>query len=102
MSENQAEVAAVISPSAKNFDTESLIANFKKHPTDCGSSEVQIAILTARIKYLSKHLGVHKKDKHSTQGLLKLVSQRKRLISYLRRTNFESYKNLIAQLGIRK
>jgi small subunit ribosomal protein S15 len=88
--------------SAKNFDTDAIIKNFRKHPTDCGSSEVQIAIFTAKIKYLSKHLSVNKKDKHSTQGLLKLVSKRKKLTSYLKRTDVESYKRVIAELGLRK
>lgn len=79
-----------------------IIAKFRKHEKDTGSSEVQIALLTARINELTEHLKKHVKDHHSRLGLLKLVGQRKRLIAYLKKTNLEGYRALIAELGIRK
>ena len=69
---------------------------------DTGSPEVQIAILTERINGLTEHFKAHKKDNHSRRGLLKMVSQRRQLLDYLRRTNEASYKNLIEKLGIRR
>ena len=73
-----------------------------KSGTDTGSTEVQVALLTARINDLSEHFKVHKKDHHSRRGLLRLVSQRRRLLSYLRRTKPESYRALIQRLGLRR
>ena len=70
--------------------------------SDSGSPEVQIALLTERINYLTDHFKVHKKDHHSRRGLLKLVSQRRRLLSYLRRTQPERYQALIQRLGLRR
>ncbi|UCE86862.1 MAG: 30S ribosomal protein S15, partial [Deltaproteobacteria bacterium] len=70
--------------------------------TDTGSSEVQVAILTERINELSEHFKVHKKDHHSRRGLLKLVSRRRRLLSYLRQKDLESYTTLIGRLGLRR
>ena len=72
------------------------------HDTDTGSPEVQIALLTERIKQLTEHFKVHKKDHHSRRGLLMLVSQRRRLLDYLRKRNIASYRTLIQELGIRK
>ena len=79
-----------------------IIAGFQLKKTDTGSPAVQIALLTERINYLTGHLNVHKKDNHSRYGLIKLVSQRKRLLEYLKRISPEKYKELIAKLGLRK
>lgn len=79
-----------------------IIRQFQRDETDTGSPEVQIAILTARINELSEHLRRHKKDVHSRLGLVKMVSRRKKLLDYLRRTNYERYVQLIQQLGLRK
>ena len=68
---------------------------------DTGSPEVQIAVLTARIAYLTEHLKEHKKDHHSRRGLLKMVGHRRRLLSYLYKTDIERYRSIIAKLGIR-
>ena len=79
-----------------------VIEQFKTHETDTGSSEVQIALLTSRIKYLTGHFQLHKKDHHSRRGLLKLVGQRRRLLNYLKKKDVEKYRDLIKNLGIRK
>ncbi len=79
-----------------------IINNFKQHDTDTGSVEVQIALLTERIKYMTEHLKVHKKDKHSRLGLIKMVSRRKKLLKYLIRENPQKYFEITKKLGIRK
>ena len=79
-----------------------LIKQYRQHETDSGSPEVQIAVLTNRITYLTEHFKLHKKDHHSRRGLLKLVGQRRRLLDYLRSKNVDRYKAIIAGLGIRK
>ena len=79
-----------------------IINSFKKHDTDTGSPEVQIAILTERITYLTEHFKIHKKDHHSRRGLLKLVGQRRRLLDYLKGKEVDRYKKVIEQLGIRR
>ena len=79
-----------------------LIGQFRVHETDTGSPEVQVALLTERITYLTEHFKTHKKDHHSRRGLLKLVSQRRRLLDYVRSRNVERYRKLIEALGIRK
>ena len=79
-----------------------IIAKFKRHDTDTGTPEVQVAILTGRIKELTEHFKVNKKDHHSRRGLLRLVSQRKKLLSYIKSNDINSYANLISRLGIRK
>jgi small subunit ribosomal protein S15 len=79
-----------------------IIANFKVHASDTGSPEVQIAVLTERISYLTEHFRVHRKDHASRRGLLTMVSKRKRLLEYLRRHNADRYKQVIDRLGIRK
>jgi small subunit ribosomal protein S15 len=79
-----------------------IVENFRLHDKDTGSSEVQIALLTERINYLTEHFKQHKKDHHSRQGLLKLVSLRRSLLDYLKRHNTERYRTLIEELGIRK
>ncbi|MFV0437572.1 MAG: 30S ribosomal protein S15 [Desulfopila sp.] len=79
-----------------------IIEKFKTHPSDTGSSEVQIALLTDRIKYLTEHFKTHAKDHHSRQGLLKLVGQRRSLLDYLKNKDINKYRSLIQDLGIRK
>jgi small subunit ribosomal protein S15 len=79
-----------------------IIEKFKVHPTDTGSSEVQIALLSDRILYLTEHFKMHGKDHHSRQGLLKLVGQRRSLLDYLKKKDVTKYKTVIAALGIRK
>jgi small subunit ribosomal protein S15 len=79
-----------------------IIDRFKLHDKDTGSAEVQVAILSNRINYLTDHFKIHKKDHHSRRGLLKLVGQRRRLLNYLRRTDVERYQNIIRELGLRK
>jgi len=79
-----------------------IIEKFKIHPTDTGSSEVQIALLTDRIKYLTEHFKVHKKDHHSRQGLLKLVGQRRSLLDYLKKKDVNKYRTILQELGLRK
>ena len=72
------------------------------HPTDTGSPEVQIAILTARIQELTEHLKIHKHDNHSRRGLLKMVGKRRKMLDYLAKKDVERYRAIIAKLGIRK
>ena len=79
-----------------------IIAEYGKTPTDTGSPEVQIALLTTRINELNEHLKVHAKDHHSRRGLLKMVGQRRGLLDYLKKTDLEGYRALIEKLGIRK
>ncbi len=79
-----------------------IINNTKRHEKDTGSPEVQIALLTNRITYLTEHLRSHKHDNSSRRGLLKLVGTRRRLLGYLNRSNPKAYTDLIARLGIRK
>lgn len=79
-----------------------IIEKFKTHDTDTGSSEVQIALLSERITYLTDHFQTHKKDHHSRRGLLKLVGQRRNLLNYLKSKDIDRYRNLIKELGIRK
>jgi small subunit ribosomal protein S15 len=79
-----------------------IIEKYKVHSSDTGSSEVQIALLTDRIKYLTEHFKTHKKDHHSRQGLLKLVGQRRSLLDYLKKKDVNKYRELIQDLGIRK
>lgn len=79
-----------------------LISNFKQHETDTGSSEVQVALLTERIVYLTEHFKSHPKDHHSRRGLLMLVGKRRKLLDYLKRKSYPRYRQLIETLGIRK
>ena len=79
-----------------------VIQSFRTHETDTGSPEVQVAILTERINELTEHFKTHKKDHHSRRGLLKLVSQRRRLLNYLRGYDSGRYQTLIKQLGLRR
>ena len=79
-----------------------IIGNYQTHDSDTGSPEVQVALLSERITYLTEHFKTHKKDHHSRRGLLKLVGQRRRLLDYVRSKNTERYTELIRRLGIRK
>ncbi len=78
------------------------VEGYRVHEKDTGSSEVQVALLTERINGLSEHFKKHKKDHHSRHGLFKLVSQRRRLLGYLRRTGPDRYRKLIERLGLRR
>ncbi|MEF9932568.1 MAG: 30S ribosomal protein S15 [Cetobacterium sp.] len=84
------------------INKEEIISVYGKDTKDTGSTEVQIAILTAQINHLTTHLRTHKKDFHSRLGLLKMVGKRKRLLNYLTKKDIEGYRALIAKLGIRK
>ena len=79
-----------------------VIGSYRTHDTDTGSPEVQVAILSERISYLTEHFKTHAKDHHSRRGLLKLVGQRRRLLDYLKRKDTAKYSDLIQKLGIRK
>ena len=79
-----------------------IIDQYRIHDTDTGSPEVQVAILTERINYLTEHLRVHKKDHHSRRGLLKMVGRRRALLDYLKKTDIQRYRVIIDQLGLRK
>ena len=79
-----------------------IIAEYGRHEGDTGSPEVQVAILTYRINDLNEHLKIHKKDHHSRRGLLLMVGQRRGLLEYLKSTDIERYRALIAKLGLRK
>lgn len=83
-------------------ETARLIGEFKQSENDTGSPEVQIALLSSRISTLTEHFKTHAKDHHSRRGLLKLVSQRRKLLDYLKRKNADRYRSLIARLGLRK
>ena len=79
-----------------------IIEKFKTHDGDTGSPEVQIAILSNKIDYLTEHLKVHKKDHHSRRGLLKMVGQRRSLLNYLKKKDIDRYRNIIRELGLRR
>lgn len=79
-----------------------IIKKYAVHPGDTGSPEVQVAVLTARIQYLTEHLKEHKKDHHSRRGLLKMVGQRRRLLAYLYEKDIERYRKIIGELNLRK
>lgn len=83
-------------------DKAKIVAEFQRAPGDTGSSEVQIALLTAHINDLTDHFKEHVKDHHSRRGLLRMVSQRRTLLDYLKRKNVDGYRALIARLGLRK
>ena len=85
-----------------SIDTQAIIKEYQKDASDTGSADVQIALLTARIRHLTEHFKTHKKDHHSRRGLLKMVSQRKKLLSYVKSNDINSYANLISRLALRK
>ena len=78
-----------------------IMTKFQQHEGDTGSPEVQIALLTARISYLTEHFKTHKKDHHSRRGLLKMVGQRRALLNYLKDLDFNRYRNIVNELGLR-
>jgi small subunit ribosomal protein S15 len=82
--------------------TQEILTAYRRHDTDTGSPEVQIALLSDRIGYLTEHFKTHAKDHHSRRGLLKLVGQRRRLLDYLKQIDFQRYKTVIERLNIRK
>jgi small subunit ribosomal protein S15 len=88
-------------PTTKQQKTD-LISQYRTHTDDTGSPEVQIALLSNRISYLTEHFKSHAKDHHSRRGLLKLVGRRRRLLDYLKKTDQERYRSIIDKLGIRK
>ncbi len=79
-----------------------LISDYRQHETDTGSAEVQIAVLSERIKNLTEHFKTHKKDHHSRRGLLKMVNKRRRLLDYLRNNKINQYREIISRLGLRR
>jgi len=84
------------------INKEEIVAKFGRTASDTGSSEVQIALLTARIIHLTEHLKMHKKDHHSRRGLLKLVGQRRGLLNYLKANDIDKYRKLLVELNLRK
>ena len=84
-----------------SVDKQVVARKFGAHDTDTGSTRVQIALLTERINYLTDHFRTHKKDHHGRRGLLMLVSKRRRLLDYMKRTDLEGYRRLIEELGLR-
>ena len=82
--------------------TKEVVQSYRRHDSDTGSPEVQIALLTDRITYLTEHFKTHQSDHHSRRGLLKLVGQRRRMLDYLRSRDFQRYKSVIERLGLRK
>ncbi len=87
-----------LAPDAKSR----VITQYRLHQTDTGSPEVQIALLSQRIEYLTEHFKIHKKDHHSRRGLLKLVGQRRRLLDYLKKSDVERYRGVVSSLNLRK
>ncbi len=87
-----------LAPGAKT----GVITTHRLHETDTGSPEVQVALLTQRIEHLTDHFKTHKKDHHSRRGLLKLVSQRRRLLNYLRKSDVDRYRKIVAALQLRR
>ena len=79
-----------------------VIDEYRLHQTDTGSPEVQVALFSHRIGYLTEHFKIHAKDHHSRRGLLKLVGQRRRLLDYLKKNDYERYQSLVRRLGLRK
>lgn len=83
-------------------DTKTIISEYGTHPSDTGSPEVQVALITERVGRLTEHLKIHEKDHHSRRGLLMLVGKRRRLLDYLRNQDVERYRSLISKLGLRR
>ena len=89
--------------SAMNVEEKhSIVTEYQRSPTDTGSPEVQVALLTARIAHLTDHFGTHKHDHHSRQGLLRMVNRRRKLLDYLKGKNQERYQQVIQRLGLRR
>lgn len=85
-----------------NEEKKGIIDSYKIHESDTGSTEVQVAIITERIKYLTEHFKVHAKDHHSRRGLLKLVGKRRRLLNYLKKKDIAKYREILERLSIRR
>jgi small subunit ribosomal protein S15 len=83
------------------FDNTSTVAKYRTHDTDSGSTRLQVALLSERIKYLTDHFRLHKKDHHGRRGLLKMNGQRRRLLNYMKRTDVDGYRQIIKDLGLR-
>ena len=83
------------------FDNSTVVAKYQTHETDSGSTRLQVALLSERIKYLTEHFRTHKKDHHGRRGLLKMNGQRRRLLNYMKRTDVEGYRQIIKELGLR-
>lgn len=83
-------------------DKQEIMKKHARHASDTGSSEVQIALLSDRVAYLTEHMKTHKKDHHSRRGLLKMVSRRRKLLNYLKNNDLGRYKNIVSALGLRK
>jgi small subunit ribosomal protein S15 len=83
------------------FDNTSTVAKYRTHDTDSGSTHLQVALLSERIKYLTDHFRLHKKDHHGRRGLLKMNGQRRRLLNYMKRTDVDGYRQIIKDLGLR-
>jgi small subunit ribosomal protein S15 len=81
---------------------EKIVTGFRTHEADTGSPQVQIALLSQRINELTEHFKIHKKDNHSRRGLLKMVSQRRSMLDYLKRTNIQQYHEVVGKLGLRR
>jgi small subunit ribosomal protein S15 len=86
----------------KMAEKAAIIAEYRKHDTDTGSSEVQIALLSERINHLTDHLKLHKGDHHTRRGLMMIIGQRRRLLNYVQRNDVERYRSIIGRLGIRR
>jgi small subunit ribosomal protein S15 len=99
--EERSELTVSTMQAAKQ-DKKVVIENFRTHDSDTGSPEVQVALLSSRISHLTDHFKAHPKDHHSRRGLLKLVSQRRRLLDYLKRASYDRYLAVIERLGLRK
>jgi len=84
-----------------SFDKQAVVQKYQKHAGDTGSARVQVAVLTERINTLTDHFRTHAKDHHGRRGLLTMVSKRRRLLDYLKRTDLEGYRQLITELGLR-
>lgn len=83
------------------FDNRPTVEKYRTHENDTGSTRVQIALLSERIKYLTEHFRTHKKDHHGRRGLLKMNGQRRRLLNYMKRTDVEGYRQIVKELGLR-
>lgn len=81
---------------------EQILSDFRSHESDTGSPQIQVALLSKRINELTEHFKVHKKDNHSRRGLLKMVSQRRSMLDYLKRTDIERYHEVVTRLGLRR
>jgi small subunit ribosomal protein S15 len=88
-------------PGSMSFDKQAVTAKYQAHPKDTGSAKVQVALLTERINSLTDHFRTHLKDHHSRRGLLKMVGTRRRLLTYLKRSDLPTYRALIEELGLR-